>query len=438
MSDNPNVLVVLADQWRAEALGCMGDNQVQTPAIDGFAAEGLVFDRAYTPNPVCSPARGSILTGQYPHEHGVISNTYFNLYLPDDVTTIAECFGNAGYETGYVGKWHLDGTMAGPGYVPPDRRQGFDHWKGFNRGHSHLSGHPHVKPDGSANWEGDRQPDVQTDLALDIIDDVGDDPFFLTLSWGPPHSPFDAPDEYSNLYDPDSLTLRPNVPEEMGDEVQENLAEYYAMCTWLDDQFERLLAGLEERGLEEDTIVVFTSDHGEMMGGQGLYHKGVPFEESIHVPLIMRYPAEVEGGRRSESIVNLVDLMPTLLGLSDLPVPDSVQGSDYSAHVRGERDDVSNRTYVEGNVPFDDAWRAIRTDEYMLAIDRNLETTHLYEMTTDRYQQENLAGTDGATDQEADLRRQLFEAAYAFDDRHIKARHGQQHDREVRESLHTR
>lgn len=437
MPDQPNVLVVLTDQWRAEALGCMGDEQVQTPAIDSFAESGLVFDRAYTPNPVCSPARGSLFTGQYPHEHGVISNTYYNLFLPDGRTTVAECFRDAGYGTGYVGKWHLDGTIDGPGYVPPERRQGFDHWKGFNRGHAHLEGHPHVAADGTAEWEGERQPDVQTDLAIDIVDEAGEDPFFLTLSWGPPHSPFEAPDQYSGLYDPDELSLRPNVPGEMADEVRADLAEYYGMCTWLDDQFDRLLDALAERGLEEDTIIVFTSDHGEMMGGQGRYHKGVPFEESIHVPLIVRYPGEVDGGRRSDAVVNLVDVMPTLLGLCDLPVPDSVQGSDYAAHVLGETNEVSDATYVEGNLPFDDAWRAIRTDEHVLAVDRDLETIHLYETTTDPYQQDNLAGTESASDLEADLRGRLFEAAYELDDRYVKARHGRQREPSERRPLHT-
>jgi arylsulfatase A-like enzyme len=435
MPDSPNVLVVLTDQWRAEALGCMGDDQVQTPNLDQFASEGLVFENTYTPSPVCSPARGSLFTGQYPHEHRVISNTYFKLPLPDDRTAVAECFRDAGYETGYVGKWHLDGTIDGPGYVPPERRQGFEHWKGFNRGHPHLKGFPDVAPDGSVEWKGDLGPDAEADLTLEFLDEVGADPFFHVLSWGPPHSPYEAPDEYSDLYDADDLSLRPNVPEEDAEEVRETLVEYYGMCTWLDDQFGRLLDGLEERGLDEDTIVVFTSDHGDMMGGRGRYGKGVPFEESIHVPLLMRYPGEIEGGRRSESVVNLIDLMPTLLGLCDLPVPETVQGEDRSAHARGEAPASSDATYLEGNIPFDDAWRAVRTDEHMLAVDRNLNTTHLYDTAADPYQQENLAGEDDAADLEDDLRWRLFELAYEYDDREIKARHGKQSEREVRMNL---
>ncbi|WP_276256566.1 sulfatase-like hydrolase/transferase [Halomontanus rarus] len=432
MPDKPNVLLVMADQWRAEALGCMGDEQVRTPNIDRFANDGLVFERAYTPNPVCSPARGSLFTGQYPHEHGVISNTYHKLFLPDDRTTIAECFRDAGYETGYIGKWHLDGTIDGPGYVPPDRRHGFEYWRGFNRGHPHLRGFPNVAPDGSVEWEGDREPDIETDYALEFLDETEGGPSFLTLSWGPPHTPYEAPAEYGELYDPDELTLRPNVPDEMADEVRENLVEYYGMCTWLDDEFGRLLEGLEERGLADDTVVVFTADHGDMMGGQGRYAKGVPFEESIHVPLLVRYPPEIEGGRRSTSVVNLIDLMPTLLGLCDVAVPGSVQGTDRSAHVRGEEPASSTATYLEGNLPYDDTWRAIRTDECMLAIDRTLTTTHLYDMESDPYQLENLAGDNDVADLEDELRWRLFELAYAYDDRFIKARHGRQHEPEER------
>lgn len=435
MPDDPNVIVVLTDQWRAEALGCMGDDQVRTPRLDGFAEDGVVFERAYTPNPVCSPARGSIMTGQWPHEHGVVSNSFFKIALPTNRTTIAECLRDAGYETGYIGKWHLNGDIAGPGYVPPERRQGFERWDGFDRGHAHLEGHPHVAPDGSAEWEGERQPDVQTDLLLDALDEHGDDPFFEFLSWGPPHTPFEAPDEYTDLYDPEELSLRPNVPDEMSEEVRADLVEYYGMCTWLDDQFGRLLDGLEERGLAEDTVVVFTADHGEMMGGQGRYAKGVPYEESIHVPLLVRYPAEVDGGRRSEGVVNLVDVMPTILGLCDVPVPDEVQGADHSTYLRGESALESDATYIEGNLPFEDEWRAIRTDQHVLAVDRALETTHLYDTDTDPYQRENLAGDEDAAEIEADLRQRLFEAAYETDDRYVKARYGRQIGPEERMQL---
>lgn len=435
MPRSPNVIVVLTDQWRAEALGCMGDDQVATPNLDAFASEGVVFERAYTPNPVCSPARGSILTGQYPHEHGVVANSFYNIDLPADRTTVAECFRDAGYDTGYIGKWHLDGGIEGPGYVPPDRRQGFDRWHGFDRGHAHLKGQPHVAADGTAEWEEGRQPDIQTDLFLEFLDERGDDPFFQFLSWGPPHTPFEAPEEYSDRYDPEDLSFRPNVPESMHEEVRGDLAEYYGMCTWLDDQFGRLLDGLDQRGLAEDTVVVFTSDHGEMMGSQGRYHKGTPFEESIHVPLLVRYPEAIEGGRRSTDVVTLVDLMPTLLGLCDVPIPEGVQGADRSGYLTDREPLESTETYVEGNLPFDDAWRALRTEQYLLAVDRTLETTHLYDTDDDPYQQQNLAGDTAASQLAAELRQRLFETAFATDDRYVKARYGSQIGPEERMAL---
>jgi len=464
MSDQSNVLFVLTDQWRAQSLGCAGNDDVRTPTVDRLAAEGARFERAYTPHPICSPARGSILTGQFAHRHGVVANTYNKLPLPTDIPTVADQLGDAGYRTGYIGKWHLDGgdfTGENELAVPPGRRGGFEYWEGFNTtGHDYWAGHPRIDGD-DVRWEEGYQPAVQTDIALEFLEEHADaaDPFFLFLSWGPPHPPgggwteMDPPDEYRELYDADSLEVRPNVPESgivlhperptFGhDRVREHLADYYAYMTSLDDLLDRLLDGLEAAGVAGETVVVFTSDHGDMVGSQGEMRKSRAFEESINVPLVVRYPDGIAGGRRSEAVVSLVDLMPTLCSLGGADVPDRVQGHDLSPHLLQDGSDPhpsagmageSTRTadgsvYVEGRMHLDNAWRAVRTGDAMLAIDRNLETTHLYDTEADPYQQDNLAGE--APDLEEALREELFTRMDAADDREMiprrehKQRHG--------------
>jgi arylsulfatase A-like enzyme len=419
MPTRPNVVFVLVDQMRAAALGCMGNDQVRTPTMDALAEDGLRCTSTYASNPVCSPARASILTGRYPHTNRHITN---DLHLPTSETTLADAFGEAGYDTGYIGKLHLDGEGL-PGYVPPGpRRQGFEYWAGFNKGHRHLHGHPEFDDDGAFRGRaGDYQPAYQTDLAIDFVEQDRADPFFCFLSWGPPHPPFAAPDEYSERYDPDALDLRPNVPDELAAEVRPILAEYYAMITSLDDQLERLLDTLAAEGIADETIVVFTSDHGEMLGSHGLWGKGVPYEESIHVPLLMRYPDCIHGGDELRAPVSHVDYFPTLAGRCDVSIPDPVQGRDLTPVIDGDAD-PPEAVYIEGELTSDESWRALRTDRFMLAIDEDLTTRHLYDMGGgDPYQESNLAG-ESRRQLEETLRERLLDAAYRYDDRQLMAR----------------
>jgi len=420
MPDRPNVLFVLTDQMRAHAMGCAGNQQVQTPTIDRFASNAVQFERAYSPDPVCSPTRGSLLTGQYPHRHGVVHN---HLRLETDGETLAHCLQDEGYATGYVGKWHLDGTGK-PGEVPPgERRQGFEYWRGFNRGHRHLDGHPHFDENGDVDWETGYQPALQTDMALDFVADyAGVDPFFCFLSWGPPHTPFEAPPRYSELYDPESLRLRPNVPESADTpQLRRDLAEYYALVSSLDEQLDRLLTGLERHGIADDTIVVFASDHGEMLGSLGRYRKGYPFEESVRVPLLVRYPEQFDA-RSTDAVVNLLDLPPTLLDLCDARVPDRMQGRSLRPLLDGSTVDGFDETYIEGQIPFDEAWRTLRTERYLIVVDRGLQVTHLYDTDEDPYQMDNLADDPGAEDVRSALFERLAEQFDRYGDGYFSAR----------------
>jgi len=436
MTDTPNVVVVQTDQMRAEAMGCTGNDQVETPTMDGMAEEGALCSRAYTPHPVCSPARGSLQTGRYSHSHGVVGN---KTRLPTDVPSLAGCLREAGYRTGYVGLWHLDGET--PRYVPPGpRRQGYEYWRGFNSGVEHHRGHPHPNPDGSVDWEDGYQAAVQTDLALEFIDDHrrvdGDRPFFLYLSWCPPHTPFDAPAEYAELYDPDDLDFRENVPaDHRTADLRADLAEYYALVTSIDDQLGRLLDGLERWNLAEDTVVVFTADHGEMLGSHGRYRKGYPFEESVHVPLLVRYPRRIPARRTVDAVLNTVDLVPTLLSFCDASIPEGVDGEDRTALLVGDHGaDCPDDTVIEGLLPFDSEWRAVRTERYLLVVDRALQVRYLFDTAEDPYQTENRAGEAAYADVEADLYDRLVEWVHETDDRQFLAREHATRFRSVQEA----
>jgi arylsulfatase A-like enzyme len=420
MPARPNLVFVFADQLRAEAVGCYGNEQVQTPTIDGLAADGIRLDHAYSSNPICGPARGCIMTGKYSHANGMVDNY---IRLPERNRTVGECFRDAGYTTGYIGKWHLDGEQKK--YVPPERRGGFEWWRGFEGGHEHLTGHPIPHEDGSVEWIEGYQPAVQTDLAIEFVEEYGDDkaPFCLFVSWGPPHSPYEAPDEYSDRYDAADLELRPNVPDEMADEVRADLREYYAMTTSLDDNLGRLLDALDDAGVADETAVCVSADHGEMMGSHGNYGKDVPFEESIHIPFVCRYPDGIGAGRTSEAVVSLVDYMPTFLSLCDIEIPEAVQGRDFADHLLDASVDGPDATFLEGNLLRDNPWRAIRTAQYCYVVDRTITPQCLFDTDADPYQQTNVLDDEEYADVQADLHDRLIDALYEYEDRFALPHH---------------
>ena len=229
----PNVLYLLADQWCAAATGYAGDPNVKTPHLDRLANQSVNFTHAISGCPVCSPHRASLMTGQFPLTNGVFMN---DLHLRDDATCLAEVFQAAGYDTGYIGKWHLNGRGRS-NYIPPESRQGFDYWKVLECTHNYNHSFYYAGNDPTKRtWPG-YDAIAQTQDAMQYIKDHagGDKPFLLFLSWGPPHNPYQtAPQKYRAMYDPDKLELRPNVPVNMQKQTRRDLAGYYAHCTALD------------------------------------------------------------------------------------------------------------------------------------------------------------------------------------------------------------
>ena len=388
----PSVLIIIPDQLRAQALGCMGNPDTRTPHIDALARQGVLFRNTFANTPVCCPARANLLTGKYAHKNGMIAN---DLRLRESETTVAELLASAGYRTGFIGKWHLDGGPRLPGFVPPGpRRQGFQFWAANECDHRHFR--PTYFRDTPEPIRDDRyEPEVWTDRAIEFVRASGNDPFFLIVSMGPPHDPYAAPHPYMAMYDPAKIQVRPNWVEGVPGAGRKELAAYAASVTAVDDQVGRLLKALDDAGRADDTIVLLTSDHGDMLGSQGRRLKRKPWEESIRVPGIVRYPAKVKPRRVEEGILTHVDVTPTLLGLCGLPVPVAMQGADLSGLVLGTTREAPRSAFFQIFVPFagdgtPKPWRGVRTDRHMYA--RTAEGPWaLYDLKDDPYERKNLA-----------------------------------------------
>ncbi len=358
----PNLVFVFADQWRAEATGYAGNKDVRTPNLDRLAAESINFKNAVSCCPVCSPYRASLLTGQYPLTHGVFLN---DVRLKDDAVSIAEVYQRAGYKTGYIGKWHLDGNQRSA-FIPRERRQGFEFWKVLGCTHAYNNSFYYGDEDVKLKWEGYDAIAQTHDAQRYIRERAGGPPFILFLSWGPPHSPYEtAPERYRQLFKPETITLRSNVPEADKEKARQALVGYYAHIAALDDCVGDLLQTLRDTRIEEDTIFVFTSDHGDMLYSHGGQNKQQPWDESILVPFLLRYPALLgRQGRTIDIPINTPDIMPTLLGLSSITIPGTVQGTDFAPVLTGKSPVPDNAALICCPAPFGQWTRARGGREY--------------------------------------------------------------------------
>lgn len=389
----PNIVYLFADQLRASAMGYTGNPDVRTPNIDRLADESLNLRNAVAVAPVCTPYRAALLTGRYPTSTGMFLN---DLYLPAEELTMAEIFAEAGYTTGYIGKWHLDGHGRAA-YIPPERRQGWQFWKAAECDHDNYQSHYFTGvSDDRQHWEG-YDAFAQTRAAQEYIRAQADDgrPFVLMVSYGPPHpASKPAPEEFRALYPEDRIEPPPNVPDEKLAEARRVLHHYYAHCTALDRCVGDLLKTLDETGLSDNTIFVFTSDHGGMLWSHGLRQnwKQVPWSESALVPLLLRFPAlHGKKAREIDTPLNTTDILPTLLGLTGVDVPGTVEGEDLSPLLRNEREQPDRAALYMSVAPFvgqGDPYRAIRTSRHTYV--RGLEGPWLlFDDLEDPYQMDN-------------------------------------------------
>jgi arylsulfatase A-like enzyme len=369
----------------------MGDRDVRTPHLDRLAAQGVLFRNTFANTPVCCPARAILLTGKYGHKNGMVAN---DLRLKESETTLAEILAAEGYRTGFVGKWHLDGGPRLPGFVPPGPgRQGFAFWAASECSHEHFNP-SYFRDDPTPIAEHRFEPEVWTDRAIEFLRSAGDAPFFLEVAMGPPHDPYGAPERFMKLYDPAMLTMRPNWVEGVPGAGRNEVAAYDAAITAVDEQVGRLMKELDDLGRTDDTIVVFTSDHGDMLGSHGHRLKRKPWEESIRVPGIVRYPARVKPGRVSDAILTHVDFAPTLLALCGLPVPRDMQGTDLSQVVVDPAAVGPDSAFFQIFVPFAGdvtprPWRGVRTGQFMYAR-TDQGPWLLYDLNDDPHEQRNL------------------------------------------------
>ena len=411
----PNILFVICDQMRSTALGCAGVEKVLTPHLDAFAQQGTRFTNAVSNTPACTPARATLLTGKHILSHGLVNN---DMQLGHGHQSLARCLTARGYGCGYIGKWHLDGVNRGAFVPPGPRRQGFDDfWAGVECNHNYFGGYHYDEETRQPEWFDGYEPDGQTDLAIDYIEREADapSPFCLFLSFGPPHCPYQlVPEMYRASYPDDTIGFLPNAvhatiqdpatrgklagPADLAQEEHDArkrrvIADYYAQVTALDACFGRLLACLDEQGLADDTIIVFTSDHGDMLFSQNRGWKSKPWRESVGIPLLVRWPGRVPSARVTNGPIGLVDLMPTLLRMTGTPIPEDVEGLDLSEFVGGNEAAATKSQYV--NFPCmpawfrDPEWRGVVTGEHTYIASREGPWL-LYDDAADPFQLRNL------------------------------------------------
>ena len=412
---NPNILYILVDQWRAQSTGYSGDHNVSTPNLDRLASKSINLTHAVSGMPVCTPHRASFLTGQYPLTHGLFMN---DVLLDSNSNTIGKVFKDYGYQTAFIGKWHLDGHGRSS-YIPVGRQQGFDYWKALECTHDYNH---------SAYYEGNSKEKKYWE-SYDAISQTQDacqflkaqtnasDPFFLVLSIGSPHDPYNtAPEKYQKMYANKIFTIRDNVPKDKIELVQKGLRGYYAHMTAIDDCVGKLWQVLKNQGLDENTIIVFTSDHGDLMGSHGAWNKQQPYDESIRIPFLIHYPnAFGSNGKTSKILINSPDIMPTLLGLSGINIPKSVEGKDFSQILLGKKKNDVTYTLISCVQPFGQwtranggkEYRGIRTENYTYV--RDLKGPWLlFDCVNDPFQLNNLVGNDAFSNLQNRMDRDLL------------------------------
>ncbi|MBN2313579.1 MAG: sulfatase [Sedimentisphaerales bacterium] len=433
----PNILFVFADQLRYSAMGSSGNRVVRTPHFDRLASQGLVFENALSSHPLCSPYRAQILTGKYGFANGVPDNEYL---LWDNQVTLPRALKAAGYFTAYVGKWHL-----GKGPYTKEKRHGFDYMFSFNCLNRHYGATYHENEAGPVTIE-KFAPEGETDRTIQLMEDHinkrGHSPFAIVLSWEPPHWPYDKYPEQYDIYDPAQIDLHPNVPRQMAEFARREIAQYYGNVTAIDAQMGRLMDTLDRLGIAEDTIVCFSSDHGDHLSSHGYgkpmdrwmhptkrASKSTPFDEAVHIPFIMRYPRKVNAGRRTRVMFSSVDVMPTLLSLCGIEIPDGVQGHSLAHIVTGQDgpkppDSVYLMNMGNGwpnRERWVGCWRGVRTDRWVYARWYRAEDHEpvLFDRQNDPYERKNLAGNPKFAgiqqEMEARLKRWMAETGDPFE-----------------------
>ncbi|WIV66936.1 sulfatase-like hydrolase/transferase [Natrialbaceae archaeon AArc-T1-2] len=463
-TSRPNVLFVLTDQERYDLTAPDGP-PVETLAFDRLSSEGVRFERAYTPISICTSARASMLTGLYPHNHGMLNNCHeedaVRSTLPTDLPTFSERLADAGYDCSYTGKWHV-----GHDRTPEDF--GFSYLGGSDRHHDDID-------DAFRAYRRERETPIEDVTLEDAIYTGGQDgtlvagttpvdvadtrahflaertlemldrhtesnaPFFHRIDFYGPHHPYVVPEPYASQYDPDAIEPwdsyaetfdgKPAVHEQytqyrgvadFGWETwAEVAAKYWGFQSLIDAQVGRILEGLDDRGLAGETIVVHASDHGDFVGNHRQFNKGpLMYEDTYRVPLQVRWPGVVDAGTTRTEPVSLVDLAPTFLELCDVPVPDGLDGHSLRPLLEGQvplewRDAVAAEYHGDEFGLY--SQRMIRTERYKFVYN-GPDTNELYDLESDPAELRNLIDHPEYENARRKLARRLVRWMHETDD----------------------
>ncbi len=395
-SRKPNIIFILSDDHRWDAMSCMGHPVVRTPAMDRLAREGVLFENAFVTTSLCSPSRASFLTGQYAHNHGVKNNL---LPWNDRNVTFLELLKKEGYTTGFIGKWHM------PGKLP--RLRGLDRFITFT-----ASGGQGIYFDCPMIVDGITVPsrkkyitDELTDYAIEFARENREGPFCLYLSHKAVHFPFSPPENLEELYSDRDLHLPPEadpwVTLTNGNFYPGTLQSYYrkylASLTALDRSIGKVLEELDSLGLADNTIVIYAGDNGHFFGEHHMFDKRWPYEESIRIPFLVRYPGHVKNpGRKAGQMVLNIDLAPTLLDLAGIDIPSSMDGKSFLPILKNNSAPWRNawlyEYYRDYSYSIPDTF-AVRTERYKYIEFGNNRRPELYDLATDPGETKNLYAT---------------------------------------------
>jgi arylsulfatase A-like enzyme len=410
-----NIVLIIADDWAHNDLGCAGHPVLKTPNLDRLAAEGVRFPTAFTPNPICTPSRAAFLTGQDCFTNGCY---FFGMPIRESSVHFASVFAKAGYETFYTGKWHNNGRPSRCGFTRGTYIGGGGPGPG---GHAH----PMVRDFGAAEKRTvDRfDSELFTDAAVEFLETV-DKPFLMCVSYMTPHDPWTPPGKYAHLYPPASIPLPANfMPRPMNgaspfryftdwhgtnlrDEkqmtpfprtpagVRDVRSRYYGTITHDDRQIGRILRKLDARGLRESTLVIFLADHGISLGSHGISGKQTMYEEGIRLPLIVRYPKLERRAATATALVSLIDIFPTICHAAGLVVPPSVEGTSLLGLYQGTGTWGRDRIHAAFVSPEKHRLnsRCIRTSRFKFMQHLTTGETELYDLENDPHELRNLSG----------------------------------------------
>lgn len=433
---HPNILIILVDQFRGQALGFEGKEQVMTPNLDVLGKSGFVATQMIANYPVCSPARAMLMSGKYPLKNKVYGNVNsqtgpYGVELPKQMVCWSDVLKASDYSNGYIGKWHLDsphkpyiptynneGEVAWNEWTPPDRRHGFDYWYAYGTydRHNHPMYWDTRASRDSFHYVNEWGPQHEADKAIAFLSNTdntyrdGKKPFSLVVSMNPPHSDYkQVPQKYIDLYKNvplASLVKDPNIPPagtSMGDEYRKNIKYYYACITGVDEQVGRIMKQLKQSKLDENTIVVFMADHGNCLGKHDEISKNNIYEESLRVPFIVSWKGHIRPKIDTTLLMNTPDIYPTLLDMMGLKAktPTDLDGRSLARYIISGEGKGYDEQYILGAVSppnINSGFRGVRTTQYKLAYVRKgtTLTPYLFDLKNDPFELHNIYSSNNS------------------------------------------